>query len=227
MFALYEKNALAVTVNKKFREGLADLRSIVELVQASGYTSKRIQADFTVVRGLEYYTGPVFEAELLSPIKDERGQPIRLGSVVSGGRYDGLVERFTGEKVPSTGISIGVSRLLFGLQRLGTYKESPAPGPVVVLVLDRDCIADYQKMTQGSARKHARRDVSRHVGMKAQMKYADRRDAPCVVIQGGDEMANGEVTSRTSSWATRSPTRSARQSEDAGRRRSSRSRKAT
>ncbi len=75
------------------------------------------------MRGLEYYTGPVFEAELTAPIKDERGQPIRLGSVVSGGRYDGLVERFTGEKVPATGISIGVSRLLFGLQRLGKYQD--------------------------------------------------------------------------------------------------------
>ena len=194
MFALYEKNALAVTVNKKFREGLADLRSIVELVQASGYTSKRIQADFTVVRGLEYYTGPVFEAELLSPIKDERGQPIRLGSVVSGGRYDGLVERFTGEKVPATGISIGVSRLLFGLQRLGTYKESPAPGPVVVLVLDRDCIADYQKMTQALRAANIRAEMYLgDAGMKAQMKYADKRNAPCVVIQGGDEKAKGEV----------------------------------
>ena len=79
--------------------------------------------DSSVVRGLEYYTGPVFEAELTAPIKDERGQPIRLGSVVSGGRYDGLVERFTGEKVPATGVSIGVSRLLFGLQRLGKYQD--------------------------------------------------------------------------------------------------------
>ena len=75
--------------------------------------------DPSVVRGLEYYTGPVFEAELTTPIKDERGQSIRLGSVVSGGRYDGLVERFTGEKVPATGLSIGVSRLLYGLKTLG------------------------------------------------------------------------------------------------------------
>ena len=103
------------------------------------------------MRGLEYYTGPVFEAELTAPIKDDKGQPIRLGSVVSGGRYDGLVERFTGEKVPATGISIGVSRLLFGLQRLGKYKGSATQGPVVVLVLDRDRIADYQKMAQSFA----------------------------------------------------------------------------
>jgi histidyl-tRNA synthetase len=137
----------------------------------------------------------VFEAELLAPIKDERGQPIRLGSVVSGGRYDGLVERFTGEKVPATGVSIGVSRLLFGLQRLGKFKESAAQGPVVVLVLDRDRVADYQKLAQTLRQANIRAELYLgESGMKAQMKYADRRASPCVVIQGGDERARGEVT---------------------------------
>jgi histidyl-tRNA synthetase len=151
--------------------------------------------DPSVVRGLEYYTGPVFEAELLAPIKDERGQPIRLGSVVSGGRYDGLVERFTGEKVPATGVSIGVSRLLFGLQRLSKFKESATQGPVVVLVLDRDRIADYQKIAQTLRAAGIRAELYLgESGMKAQMKYADRRASPCVVIQGGDERAKGEVT---------------------------------
>jgi histidyl-tRNA synthetase len=194
MFALYEKNALAVTVNKKFRDGLAELRSIVELVQAAGYTSKRIQADFTVVRGLEYYTGPVFEAELTMPIKDERGQAIRLGSVVSGGRYDGLVERFTGEKVPATGVSIGVSRLLYGLKTLGKIPAETVQGPVVVLVLDRERVADYQKVAQDLRNAGIRAELYLgESGMKAQMKYADKRGSPCVVIQGGDEKAKGEV----------------------------------
>ena len=120
-------------------EGIAELEQIERAsCRRAGYADDRIRIDPSVVRGLEYYTGPVFEAELTAPIKDERGQPIRLGSVVSGGRYDGLVERFTGEKVPATGISIGVSRLLFGLQLLGKYKGSATQGPVVVLVLDRD-----------------------------------------------------------------------------------------
>jgi histidyl-tRNA synthetase len=147
-----------------------------------------------VVRGLDYYTGPVFEAELLAPIKDERGQSIRLGSVVSGGRYDGLIERFTGEKVPATGVSIGVSRLLFGLQRLGKFKESVTRGPVVVLVLDRDRMADYQTMVQQLRAAGIRAELYLgEGGLKAQMKYADRRSAPCVVIQGGDEKAKGQV----------------------------------
>jgi histidyl-tRNA synthetase len=174
--------------------GRAELAEMESLFKASGFDDDRISFDSSVVRGLEYYTGPVFEAELLAPIKDERGQPIRLGSVVSGGRYDGLVERFTGEKVPATGISIGVSRLLFGLQRLGKYKESATRGPVVVLVLDRDRIADYQKMAQDLREAGIRAEVYLgDAGMKAQMKYADKRGAPCVVIQGGDEKAKGEV----------------------------------
>jgi histidyl-tRNA synthetase len=174
-------------------KALVELNEIRRLVSSVGYDD-RIVVDYSVVRGLEYYTGPVFEAELIVPITDDKGQPIRLGSVVSGGRYDGLVERFTGEKVPATGISIGVSRLLFGLQRLGKYKGSATQGPVVVLVLDRERIADYQKMAQALRAAGIRSELYLgESGMKAQMKYADRRGAPCVVIQGGDEKAKGEV----------------------------------
>jgi histidyl-tRNA synthetase len=174
--------------------GIGELEEIANLVRQGDYGPGRIIFDASVVRGLEYYTGPVFEAELLSPIKDDKGQAIRLGSVVSGGRYDGLVERFTGEKVPATGISIGVSRLLFGLQRLGTYKESANQGPVVVLVLDRDRLADYQSMAKRLREANIRAEMYLgESGMKAQMKYADRRGAPCVIIQGGDEKAKDEV----------------------------------
>jgi len=174
-------------------EGLNEIADIASLVDSAGYAD-RIRVDPSVVRGLEYYTGPVFEAELTAPITDDKGQPIRLGSVVSGGRYDGLVERFTGEKVPATGISIGVSRLLFGLQRLGKYKDSATQGPVVVLVLDRDRIADYQEKAQDLRAANIRAELYLgESGMKAQMKYADRRGSPCVVIQGSDEKARGEV----------------------------------
>ena len=142
----------------------------------------------------------MFEAELTAPIKDERGQPIRLGSVVSGGRYDGLVERFTGEKVPATGVSIGVSRLLFGLQRLGKYKAGAAQGPVVILVFPDQPMENYQRLAQRLRHPDDGGDPIRaevYLGsgkIGAQTKYADRRSSPCVVIQGGDERAKGEVT---------------------------------
>jgi len=170
------------------------LEQMEPLIRAAGYGPDRICFDPSVVRGLEYYTGPVFEADFTVPITDERGQQIRLGSVVSGGRYDGLVERFTGEKVPATGVSVGVSRLLFGLQLLGKYKGDVAQGPVVVLVFDKDRMADYQKMAQELRAAGIRAELYLgSSGMKAQMKYADKRGAPCVVIQGGDEKAKGEV----------------------------------
>jgi histidyl-tRNA synthetase len=175
------------------RSGAAELDSIASLIKSAGY-GDRVRVDPSVVRGLEYYTGPVFEAELTTPITDERGLPIRLGSVVSGGRYDGLVERFTGEKVPATGLSIGVSRLLYGLKTLGKLPTETTQGPVVVLVLDRDRIADYQKMAQDLRAAGIRAELYLgEGGLKAQMKYADKRNAPCVVIQGGDEKARGEV----------------------------------
>jgi histidyl-tRNA synthetase len=181
--------------NETFQSGVAELKSLTDLTDGGGGYEDRIRIDPSVVRGLEYYTGPVFEAELTSPIKDERGQPIRLGAVVSGGRYDGLVERFTGEKVPATGISIGVSRLLFGLQLLGKYNGGATQGPVVVLVLDRDRIADYQLLAKRLREANIRAELYLgEAGMKAQMKYADRRGGPCVVIQGSDERARGEVT---------------------------------
>jgi len=174
-------------------EGMVEVGEIKSLCDAAGYQD-RIVFDPSVVRGLEYYTGPVFEAELTAPIKDERGQSIRLGSVVSGGRYDGLVERFTGEKVPATGVSIGVSRLLYGLRTLGKIPAETVQGPVVVLVLDRDRIADYEKMAQALRNANIRAELYLgEAGMKAQMKYADKRGSPCVVIQGGDEKAKGEL----------------------------------
>jgi histidyl-tRNA synthetase len=175
-------------------EGVGEISAMHDLLTAAGFASDRIVVDPSVVRGLEYYTGPVFEAELTARIKDKRGQPVRLGSVVSGGRYDGLVERFTGEPVPATGVSVGVSRLLFGLQLLGKYKGDEVQGPVVVLVFDKDRLADYQRMAQELRAAGIRAELYLgSSGMKAQMKYADRRGGPCAIIQGSDEKARGEV----------------------------------
>jgi histidyl-tRNA synthetase len=175
-------------------EGVGEVSAMHDLLTAAGFGSDRIVIEPSVVRGLEYYTGPVFEAELTAPIKDKRGQQVRLGSVVSGGRYDGLVERFTGEQVPATGVSVGVSRLLFGLQLLGKYQGDEVQGPVIVLVFDKDRMADYQKMAQSLRAAGIRAELYLgSSGMKAQMKYADRRGGPCAIIQGSDEKARGEV----------------------------------
>jgi histidyl-tRNA synthetase len=174
--------------------GRAELESISTLVRASGYGSDRIVVDPSVVRGLEYYTGPVFEVELTFPVTGEKGEAVRFGSAGGGGRYDGLIGRFRGEDVPATGFSIGVSRLAAALEHLGRIDMEPEPGPVVVTVFDRERIADYQEMV--ARLRHANIRAELYLGsgkMGPQLKYADRRGSPCVVIQGADEKARGEV----------------------------------
>lgn len=177
------------------REGIDELSQINDLIASAGYGPDRIRIDPSVVRGLEYYTGPVYEVELLLDTKDEKGRPVRFGSVGGGGRYDGLVSRFRGEPVPATGFSIGVSRLQAALTLLGKLDTRPEFGPVVVTVFDRDRVADYQKMVASlrTAGIRAELYLGNPKNMGNQLKYADRRNSPCVIIQGSDEKARGEV----------------------------------
>jgi histidyl-tRNA synthetase len=180
--------------NPTYRQGTDELTFIASLVKASGYDSDRIRIDPSVVRGLEYYTGPVYEVELTFEITDDEGRPVRFGSVAGGGRYDGLVGRFRGEDVPATGFSIGVSRLQAALTHLGKSDGKADVGPVVVTVFDRDRVADYQRMVQRLRNAGVRAELYLGSGkMGPQLKYADKRGAPCVIIQGGDEKARGEV----------------------------------
>ncbi len=176
------------------REGRVELEQIAGHVAAAGYGPDRIKIDASVVRGLEYYTGPVYEAELLFETVNEKGEPARFGSVGGGGRYDGLVGRFTADDVPATGFSIGVSRLQSALAALGMGDAADGAGPVVVLVLDRDRMGDYQKMVSDLRRAEVPAELYLGAaGMRAQMKYADRRNAPLAIIQGEDERARGVV----------------------------------
>jgi histidyl-tRNA synthetase len=176
-------------------KGREELTEISRLVVASGYHPDRIVIDPSVVRGLEYYTGPVYEVELLLDTRDDKDRPVRFGSVGGGGRYDGLVSRFRGEAVPATGFSIGVSRLQAALALLGKLDEGRAFGPVVVTVFDKDRIADYQKMVAVLRNEGIRAELylGNPKNMGNQLKYADRRNAPCVIIQGPDENARGEI----------------------------------
>ncbi len=142
------------------------------------------------MRGLEYYTGPVFEAELTFEVKDEAGRPVRFGSVGGGGRYDGLVARFRAEPVPATGFSIGVSRLLAALRAINSpiVASAAEPGPVVVLVLDRDRLADYQRLVATLRASGVSSELYLgSAGLNAQLKYADRRGSLCAIIQGSNE----------------------------------------
>ncbi|MFC0242005.1 histidine--tRNA ligase [Rhodopseudomonas telluris] len=181
--------------NSVARQGLNELSNIAELARSAGYTEDQIRIDPSVVRGLEYYTGPVYEVELLLDTKDEKGRSVRFGSVGGGGRYDGLVSRFRGEPVPATGFSIGVSRLQAALTLIGQLGKKPQPGPVVVTVFGGD-IAGYQKMVATLRSAGIRAELylgnPKH-SLGQQMKYADKRNSPCAIIQGSDEKAQGIV----------------------------------
>jgi histidyl-tRNA synthetase len=176
-------------------EGWNELEEIRGLVRKAGYGVERIRIDPSVVRGLEYYTGPVYEAELTFETKDEKGNPVRFGSVGGGGRYDGLIARFRGEPVPATGFSIGVSRLMAALKALKKLDDKPEFGPVVVTIFDKDRVADYQKMVKElrDAKIRAELYLGNPKNFGNQLKYADKRNSPVAVIQGGDELAKKEI----------------------------------
>lgn len=188
--------------------GIAELRAISAMAETSGYGPDRVKIDPSVVRGLEYYTGPVFEAELLFDVTNEKGQTVQFGSVGGGGRYDGLVSRFMGQPVPATGFSIGVSRLMTALKNLGKLETETSSGPVLVTIMDRDRIGDYAQMAQklrgalnllGPEGQTTGPTVPVELfqgnpkDFAKQLRYADRRGSPVAVIQGGNEKEAGKV----------------------------------
>jgi histidyl-tRNA synthetase len=176
-------------------EGVNELEEIAMLLDAQGYGSDRIKIDPSVVRGLGYYTGPVYEAELTFEVVDEKGQKRQFGSVAGGGRYDDLVKRFTGQQVPATGVSIGVDRLLAALSASGKIGTETTQGPVVILALDPARMAQYQSMCADLRNAGIRAEVFMGGGknMGKQLKYADKRAAPLAIIEGGDEAERGVV----------------------------------
>ncbi|KIN79320.1 histidine--tRNA ligase [Sulfitobacter mediterraneus] len=175
-------------------QGVDELELIADLLSAGGYGPDRIVTDPSVVRGLGYYTGPVYEAELTFDIQDEKGRTRNFGSVAGGGRYDDLVKRFTGQEVPATGVSIGVDRLLAALDAKGRLDKT-ADGPVVVTVMDKARMADYQTMVAELRQAGIRAEVylGNPKNFGNQLKYADKRGSPVAVIEGGDEHEKGVV----------------------------------
>ncbi|MEM8748984.1 MAG: histidine--tRNA ligase [Pseudomonadota bacterium] len=188
---------LAVVGSKVGYEGLTELGTLAGIADHCGYTDDQIRIDPSCVRGLEYYTGTVFECELTFPVTNEKGEEVVFGSVAGGGRYDGLVKRFTGQDIPATGFSIGVSRLMTALKNLGKLDEDTVLAPVIVCVMDRDteALAGYQKMVQSLRKANIRAEMYQGNPKQfgKQLQYADRRGSPIAIIQGSDERERGVV----------------------------------
>lgn len=189
--------AKLVAGTSKGEEGVEELNIIGALVTSAGYDATRIKIDPSVVRGLEYYTGPVYEAELTFDVTNEKGEKVVFGSVGGGGRYDGLVSRFMGQPVPATGFSIGVSRLMTALKNLGKLGQVKPLAPVLITVMDGDVesMGRYQRFTQALRAEGIRAEMYQGNWKKFgnQLKYADRLGSPIAIIQGGDERAEGVV----------------------------------
>ena len=183
------------TTSEECAEGISELSSIIYLVRKQGYKSDRIVFDPSVVRGLGYYTGAVYEAELTFEIKDKKGRVRQFGSVAGGGRYDDLIKRFTGQLVPATGVSVGVDRLLAALEERGGEVDTGEVGPVIVTVMDKDRIGDYQAMVSElrGAGIRAELYLGNPKNFGNQLKYADMRGSPLAIIQGADEFDRGKV----------------------------------
>ncbi len=189
-----ENLTLAVGSSEVGFQGIHELKEIIDLLEKQGYGPDRIVIDPSVVRGLGYYTGPVFEAELTFEILDEKGRKRQFGSVAGGGRYDDLVKRFTGQAVPAVGVSIGVDRLLAALREKGRITATH-DGPVVITVMDKNRMADYQTMVAELRNAGIRAEVylGNPKNFGNQLKYADNRNSPVAVIEGGDEKERGVV----------------------------------
>ncbi len=188
-----EALGVAVGAGDEAQAGIDELEAITRALSALGAPERDVVFDPSVVRGLEYYTGPVYEAELLKDTVDEDGNTVRIGSVGGGGRYDDLVARFTGEKVPATGFSVGISRLAAAFAISGEL--GALNGPIVVLNMDREDPSEALKIATELRTAGLRAEAYMgSSGMRPQMKYADRRGAPAVVMVGTDELEKGVVT---------------------------------
>ena len=178
--------------NKLFEEGINELKKIVKNFDFFKFNNFKI--DPTVVRGLEYYTGPIFEAELTFKVKNEKGAEIEFGSIGGGGRYDDLIKRFKNQACPATGISIGLDRLLFALNQKNIFNFNQK-SPVLICVLDEKYMDYYFKILNLLRSNNINSEIySGSFNFKAQLKYADKRNCKYVIICGEDEVSKEFIT---------------------------------
>ena len=176
------------------QDGVRELTQIDALLTATGFGPERVSFDTSVVRGLGYYTGPVFELELLADIRDRKGRPVRIGRIGGGGRYDDLVSRFRGQPVPATGFSFGVSRFVSALEQMGAMQADANP-PVLITVFDKGLMPLYFRLAASLREAGMRAEVFTGSGnVTKQLRYADRRGARFAVLVGSDEAEAGQVT---------------------------------
>ena len=184
--ALARLDALG-TGNATLAEGVAELREVIELLKAQGVPETDYAVNFSIARGLDYYTGTVYETTL-----DDHPQ---IGSVCSGGRYENLASHYTKSKLPGVGISIGATRLFFQLREAGILSSAESSVDVMVGLMDEERLADSLDI----ARQLRGAGINAEVQMEGkklakQFQYADKAGIRFVVLYGEDEAARNVVT---------------------------------
>ena len=179
--------------NSIFKEGISELKEIFELTKLSQF-SDRIKFSPAVIRGIEYYTGTIFEANLLFKVKNNKGEEVEFGSVGGGGRYDDLIARFTQSIYPATGVSIGLDRLLYAIDQKKIEKVKDN-NPVVICVFDKKQMPQYNKLLTLIRSSNINSEIYCGDGnLKTQMKYADKKNAPAAILYGNNEIKSGTAT---------------------------------
>ena len=172
-----------------------DSEDILEILKIfDAYNFKNFKFDPTVIRGLEYYTGPIFEVNLNFQVKNSKGQNIQFGSIGGGGRYDNLVSNFGNLDCPATGISIGLDRFVFALMQKKDFKIKSVR-PVIICVFDKDKIKQYIDILNKLRSSNISSEIYPGEGkLKKQMEYANKLGSPAVILYGDNEIKSGKVT---------------------------------
>lgn len=169
-------------------KGIDELRQIQKYLEQMGVQSAKAKIDVTIVRGLGYYTGPVYETTLLDLPE--------YGSIFAGGRYDNLVNRFSSKAIPGTGSSFGVDRMLAALIALNAIELKKSTADVLVTTMDKSRITDYIEIVNRIRESglNAELYLGETRNINKQLKYADRIGIPAAVIAGSNEFETGTIT---------------------------------
>jgi len=185
------------TIEKELKKKSPETRDLLEILKLfKDYNFKNFEFDPSIIRGLEYYTGPIFEVNLNFDVKNNKGKVIQFGSIGGGGRYDNLVNNFGNYEAPATGISIGLDRLVYALMQKKEFKIKKSK-PIVICVFDKNLMKEYIKLQ--TILRDA--DISTEIypgenKLKKQMEYANKIKAPVVILYGEDEIKLNKPTLR-------------------------------
>jgi len=184
-------------IEKELKKNSPETEDLLEILKIfNDYAFTNYEFDPSIIRGLEYYTGPIFEVNLKFDVKNNKGQVIQFGSIGGGGRYDNLVNNFGNFEAPATGISIGLDRLVYALMQKKEFKIKQSK-PVVICVFDKNSLKEYIKLQ--TILRDAGISAEIYPGeskLKKQMEYANKIKAPAVILYGEDEIKSGKPTLR-------------------------------